>query len=266
MAELLVSVRSAAEAAAALAGGAAIIDVKEPELGSLGRADDSVIAQVIALVGGKRPVSAACGELLEGLPPYPGPGLSFVKWGLAGCGRGTGFLARPSDAVRNSRIDSQLLGMDGLGSPSHAQDWPQLLESRRFQSRSDTVYVAYADWQCAQAPAVDDVADLACRQPGSVLLLDTCCKDRATLGHDRRPTLLDWLEVPFVVNLCQRCRSAQVRVALAGSLGPAEIEALLPARPVWFAVRGAVCADGDRRGLIDEEKVRRLVTLCTKDW
>ena len=41
---LLVSVRSAAEALAALAGGADVIDVKEPNQGSLGAADDDTIS------------------------------------------------------------------------------------------------------------------------------------------------------------------------------------------------------------------------------
>ena len=47
MTRLLVSVRSAAEAEAALLGGADVIDVKEPDRGPLGRADDAVIAAVV---------------------------------------------------------------------------------------------------------------------------------------------------------------------------------------------------------------------------
>ena len=63
MTRLLVSVRSAAEAEAALTGGASVIDVKEPTRGALGRADDGVIADVIgAVAGGARssPPSANC--------------------------------------------------------------------------------------------------------------------------------------------------------------------------------------------------------------
>ena len=41
---LLVSVRDAAEAGNAVAGGAALIDVKEPARGALGRADDAIVA------------------------------------------------------------------------------------------------------------------------------------------------------------------------------------------------------------------------------
>src|SRR3954468_1178551 len=81
---LLVSVRSPAEAEDALRGGAALIDVKEPACGSLGRASDQTIAEVLRQVAGRRPVSAACGELKDNLPLFPAPGLRYVKWGLAG--------------------------------------------------------------------------------------------------------------------------------------------------------------------------------------
>jgi hypothetical protein len=36
---------------------------------------------------------------------------------------------------------------------------------------------------------------------------------------------------------------------------------LLPLRPNWFAVRGAVCQGRQRGATIDEGKVRQLVTL-----
>src|SRR5690242_18461623 len=61
--KLLVSVRSAAEAQAALTGGASLIDVKEPARGSLGRADAATLTDVLRMVAGRRPVSAALGEL-----------------------------------------------------------------------------------------------------------------------------------------------------------------------------------------------------------
>ena len=54
---LLVSVRSADEVAAALAGGADLIDVKEPSKGSLAPAEAEVVAAVIEAVGGKVPVN-----------------------------------------------------------------------------------------------------------------------------------------------------------------------------------------------------------------
>src|SRR5437763_1899892 len=62
---LQVSVRSAAEAESALAGGADLIDVKEPSRGPLGAADAAVIRDVITAVAGRRPVSAALAGSLD---------------------------------------------------------------------------------------------------------------------------------------------------------------------------------------------------------
>src|SRR5262245_26134710 len=63
--QLLVSVRDVAEARAALTGGADIIDIKEPRRGPLGMAKPAVMAEIVAGVGGRAPVSAALGELHE---------------------------------------------------------------------------------------------------------------------------------------------------------------------------------------------------------
>src|SRR5437879_2488209 len=79
---LLVSVRSSEEAAAALAGGAHVIDIKEPAHGSLGRADDQTVSAVLACVAGRRPVSAALGELVD----YDGTRVVGYGWRVAGAG------------------------------------------------------------------------------------------------------------------------------------------------------------------------------------
>ena len=62
------------------------------------------------------------------------------------------------------------------------------------------------------------------------MLLDTHCKDASNAIDKKRPTLLDWLPVAWVVDLCARAHDAQVKIALAGSLGVAEIHALRCAR------------------------------------
>ena len=232
MSELLVSVRSVEEASAAIAGGAAIIDIKEPANGSLGRADGRVIRDIVHFTGKRRPVSAALGEWTDEGNSAPDAGLTYVKWGLAHCGRNERWRAYFSEQIANRTHDPQV------------------------------VLVAYADWQCAQAPSVEDVLAVAVGQPGSVLLIDTHCKDAAP-GVKSRPTLLDWLRQGDVFDICARCRQARVKVALAGSLGEVEIRALLRAQPDWFAVRGAVCDGSDRRAEVCAEKVRKIVLLLT---
>jgi uncharacterized protein (UPF0264 family) len=88
MTKLLVSVRSAAEAAGALEGGADLIDVKEPSRGSLGAADPRVWSEVMAVAGPKCPLSTALGELrfdaVHALVPHLS-GFQFAKIGLAYC-------------------------------------------------------------------------------------------------------------------------------------------------------------------------------------
>jgi uncharacterized protein (UPF0264 family) len=226
VAELLVSVRSAAEAEAALAGGAALIDVKEPARGPLGRADDETIAAVIRVVAGRRLVTAALGELRDTPGSFAGPGLSYAKWGLAGCGANDAW-------------------------------WPRLAEAgaqlARIAPRCRPVAVAYADWQQAQAPPPEVVLAWLQATGWDTLLIDTWRKDGRTL--------LDWLTAAAVTRLCRTCRRAGVRVALAGALGPASIALLRTAEPGWFAVRSAACAGGRRENAVDAAKVRQLVRL-----
>jgi uncharacterized protein (UPF0264 family) len=225
---LLVSVRNPTEAAAALAGGADLIDVKEPDKGPLGRADDATLAGVLRVVAGRRPVSAALGELLEaGDLPADLPRLSYVKWGLAGCG-GT-----------------------------HPADWQQRLARLRARVEGAgpcrVVLAGYADHHAAAAPPPREVALFAVRQRAAVLLLDTWKKDGVALPA--------WLPPHELRELAALCRSGGVRLALAGALGADAIAALLPLGPDWFAVRGAACRQGERRGVLEEGRVRALVEL-----
>ena len=94
------------------------------------------------------------------------------------------------------------------------------------------VAVAYADWETAQAPSPEDVANLAMTLCCPVLLVDTWKKDGTTL--------LDWLATARISALIAQCRGSGQAIALAGSLGPVEIMKLRALRPTWFAVRGAV--------------------------
>jgi hypothetical protein len=138
MTGLLVSVRNVTEAQVALAGGADIIDVKEPSRGALGPADPSVWREIVAEIAGRAPVSAALGELateaIERLAAAAA-GLAFVKIGLAGCSSDGHWQAR----------------------------WWQSIE--RLPASALAVPVAYADWQQAGAPPPEEALALAGQLP-----------------------------------------------------------------------------------------------------
>jgi hypothetical protein len=230
MAQLLVSVRSVAEAESALLGGAGLIDMKEPSRGSLGRIGPEIMQDIVDFVAGRATLSAAMGELLENDERPKMRGLGYAKWGLAGCGR--------------------------------VKDWRSRLKALAQQMQGDTpaacelVVVAYADWQQASAPKPDQVCEFACNGGFRAFLIDTWHKDNKTL--------LDWLPVSKAAHLVDRCRSAGVAMALAGRLGTREIGLLQASRPDWFAVRSAVCRKGLREQAVEQAAVRKLAGMLKR--
>ena len=226
LAGLLVSVRSVAEAWAALGGGAAVIDIKEPGRGPLGRADPATWRDIRAMVPPAIPVSVALGELLDLRPDSIRAadlaGIAFAKAGPAGLG------------------------------DSWAHQWDQAY--RDLPPPTGLVAVIYADWAEARAPHPDLVIDQALRAascPG--VLVDSWDKARACPIHADAA----WRD------RIARVQAAGRFVALAGRLDHAAIERLGPLRPDLFAVRGAACSGGDRRhGMIDAERVAELAALA----
>jgi hypothetical protein len=148
MTRLLVSVRSAGEAAIAVAAGVGIVDVKEPANGPLGRASDRVIRAVLDQVNGRTAVSIASGEVVEDSAP-PLEGVVYAKVGLRGAGR----------SWRN-----------------RWRAWRALLPPG-----CRAVAVAYAEGRTVNAPDLEDVLELALAECADAYLIDTAVKDGRTL-------------------------------------------------------------------------------------
>jgi len=223
---LLVSVRSVAEAAEAVAGGASVIDVKEPNRGPLGCADFRVWQEVRATVPAAIPVSVALGELGEWTagkrqPPRPEQfaGVTYRKLGLAGAG------------------------------PRWEYDWAGMRAG--FGPGPAWIAVVYADWARAAAPDPDAVREAAFGADDCVgILIDTWDKSKPS------PLAAD---AAWGGWFAKARRGRPLLIALAGGLDAAAIARLAPLGPDLFAVRGAACAGGDRRGTIDRKRVGALV-------
>ena len=227
MARLLVSVRSASEARAAVEGGAAIVDVKEPSRGSLGRASVDVWREVRAAIPDSTILSVALGELVE--------------WS-------TGDLPREGwEGIRHRKI-----GLAGSG--EHWRErWSDL--RARFETGPGWVAVAYLDWRTAGAPdpvaVIDEAATIA---DCAGVLFDTFDKSRPIEVPDR-----EWRD------RIDRVRAFGRFVAIAGSLDEERIRRLRSMEPDLFAVRGAACEGGDRIRAIDPDRVARLVRAAGAD-
>ena len=225
MPRLLVSVRDAAEARAAVSGGADIVDVKEPARGALGAADPAVWAAVLRVCEGRADVSVALGEAAD-VPT--GPAAPAVPAG-----------------VRWAK-----LGPAGLAAPPFGDGWrEELTAARALRAGSGHGWaaVAYADHAAAQAPP--PAALLAAADGCDAFLLDTFAKD----GRG----LFDRLTEEEVTRLCRDARAAGLTVALAGSLALRDIPRAVGCGADVIAVRGAAC-DGSRTGRVCEGKVAAL--------
>ena len=224
MTKLLISVRDAAEAESALAGGADLIDIKEPTRGPLGPADTATIRAIVAQVAGRAPVSAAMGELSAGhrLESSLGGQVRYAKFGLAG-------EARVSDWARRAQAAIATLppGVTAVG-------------------------VAYADWKAASAPDPWDVLACAPSLGCGAVLLDTFDKTGGPLGG--------YLSRAALEKFVAAAHAAGLVCVVAGGLGRKEIAEILPLAPHYVGVRGAA-ASGGRTGRLDADRVRQLAEL-----
>lgn len=230
---LLVSVSSAAEASAALAGGADVIDAKDPLAGALGPVALDVLRQIQAAVAGTRPVTAALGDatrdsLVEAdACAFAAAGARFVKVGFAGLESPTRIAALVAAAVRGASV-----GSDGAAS---------------------VVAVAYADADRVGSIRPESLVSIATRAGARGLLLDTADKSGPGLRGLMAPErLADWVA---------EAHGAGAFVALAGKLTADDLAFVQDAGADIAGVRGAAC-EGGRAGRISINKVTLLRNLC----
>lgn len=219
---LLVSVRDSSEARDALAGGADIIDVKEPRLGSLGAASFEALDSIVRCAQGRVPVTAALGELVDFSPQSLPAELFAAKVGLAGC-------------------------------YAETHPWQTKLAECFDAFSAKRVAVAYADFQTCRAPPPKEVGSAAIEFDCDFLLIDT---------HEKTCPLRELLRTTDIAEQLHAtvalAQQNQVSIVVAGSLEVCDFRSILSHwRPDFLAVRGAACV-GNRTGKISREKVETL--------
>ncbi len=209
-----------------MAGGASIIDVKEPSRGSLGRSDSLVWQAVRSAIPRSIPLSVALGELNEWIVSEQ-PHTCALDWaGIEYCK--LGLAEAPTDWL---------------------ELWRRLRDALRAQANPfpDWVAVVYLDWEAARAPHPEAIINAATEMP----------ECRAVLFDTWRKSSGARLDRSWKLRV-QKVRDCGRLVALAGSMDLAAIARWKAWHPDVFAVRGAACAGGDRLGPIDAGRVACL--------
>jgi uncharacterized protein (UPF0264 family) len=218
--QLLVSVRDVAEALAAVAAGADLIDLKEPSVGALGALPLHVVHEVVQALraaGHAHPVSATVGDwplqardaLLEQVRATAACGVDVVKVGIP---RGDGAAALLAVlAARPVPVVPVFFGDEGV----------------------DEALLA-----------------LACWLPFPALMLDTADK--------RAGSLFEHLDAAAVRHFVERVQGAGRLAGVAGSLRLTQAALLRELAPDYAGFRGALCKDG-RGTALQPQRVHALV-------
>lgn len=217
----LASVRDQTEAETAIAAGADIIDLKDPDEGALGALGPEIVSQCVRCVAGRKPVSATIGDL-----------------------------PLASDTVRQAIRATAALGVDyvkvGLFPGSDGKSSLRSLESEAAHVR--LILVLFAD----ALPDFDAIG-VAAEIGAAGLMFDTLGKGAGALPDHIPPARL--------VAPVAAARAHGLTVGLAGSLGARHIPGLLALEPDLLGFRGALCRDGNRTEPLDASRLGAIRAL-----
>ncbi|MHA1378033.1 MAG: (5-formylfuran-3-yl)methyl phosphate synthase [Candidatus Helarchaeota archaeon] len=234
--KLLVSPTDIKEAQTSIAGGADIIDVKNPLEGSLGANFPWVISSIQKLVRDHNnlEISATLGDF----PNLPGTA-SLAALGLASC-----------------NVDYIKVGLKG---PKNKKDaiyfMKQLCKAvYDFNDKIKVVVAGYADFERFGTIDPMIIPEIAIESKADVAMVDTGIKDGKNLfDFMTREQLKKFIEIG---------RNNGIVIALAGSLKKNHIPELKEIGPDIIGLRGAACEGSDRlNGKIQIDLVKELKSL-----
>ena len=232
--KLLISPRDEEEAREAIAGGADIIDVKNPLEGSLGANFPWVIRRIREITPRELEVSAAIGDF----PNKPGmaalaalgaaaSGVDYVKVGLYGVNVYQDALYLAKKVVRSVKD---------------------------YNPRIKVVIAGYAD--AHRINSIDPllIPQITSEAGADVAMVDTAIKDGVGL--------LDLWSLEKIESFVRDAHLMNVQVALAGSIKKEDIPIIRDLGADVLGIRGAACEESDRlRGKIVKERVQELVNI-----
>ncbi|CAN7640124.1 dihydroneopterin aldolase [Phyllobacterium sp. LjRoot231] len=224
MTQMLASVQDFREAEIVFQNGADIIDLKDPANGALGAVEPSKLMEVIDFIAGKRPVSAACGDLpmqpevvRKKVEEFAATGVDYIKIGFFPSGHLAGCL----EALR------------------------------ALASHNKLIAVLFADYRDTYGKNLFEGLSSAGFHG---VMIDTADKSAGRL--------LDHMTPDQIGKFIKDGQSHGLKVGVAGSLEAPDIPRLLAYAPDFLGFRGALCSGLDRTAPIDAQataKIRGLI-------
>ena len=237
--QLLISVADAREAYSAVAGGAVIVDAKEPAEGPLGAVLPDVLREIVDAVAGACPLSVAIGDA----PAADGDSGDGVDAGDV-------VFARARDAAR-AGADYVKLGFAGTRSAERATRLTAaaVRGARAVSAATRVVAVAYADAPVVGGVPPAEIVGVATAAGAAGVLLDTADK--------RGGGLFDVMTVQDVAAWVRHAERAGLIPAVAGKLDDRGVATARLLGAHVAGVRGAAC-HGGRDGRVVVARVRAL--------
>lgn len=211
----LASVMNAGEAEVALAGGADIIDCKNPASGALGALSTDTVHKIVQRIGRRLPVSATVGDL----PAHPE------------------ILTKAAAKMAATGVDIIKIGFFGDSDPRRGIE--ALGAARAAPIRLVAVLMADRD------PDLTLLAELAAAGFEGAML-DTA--DKSSGG------LTSALPFNRLADFVQAARGHGLLAGLAGSLKESDIAVLVDLDPDVMGFRGALCGAG-RESALEPDRV-----------
>jgi uncharacterized protein (UPF0264 family) len=232
--KVLISPKDENEAIEAIAGGADIIDVKNPNEGALGANFPWIIRRIIEIAPKNIEVSCALGEV----PNLPGA-ISLAALGAATTG-----------------VNYIKVGLFGLRTQKEAVHLMQMVNkaAKDFNPSIKVVASGYAD--AARANTIDPllIPEIAYKAKADVAMIDTAIKDGKSL--------FTFLVKSQIQSFVDSAHKYGLKGALAGSLQKEDLPVVHALGADIAGLRGAACTLSDRvNGKITRERVRELVEV-----
>jgi dihydroneopterin aldolase len=226
MTALLASVTGPHEAEIALAGGADIVDMKDPSAGALGALPIERIAETLAAINGRRPASAVIGD----------PAMEPDE------------VAAEVHAIAATGVDYVKVGL----SPPKRNQTAVIRALKQASPKARLVAVLFADRERDLTHLIPSLASAGL----AGVMLDTADKSAGRL--------LVHADIPSLSAFVKAAREHGLMVGLAGGLEEPDIPRLLTLRPDFLGFRGALCAAGKRESGIDPHAVTAIRQLIPR--